>query len=374
MGNINFTGKYVYGEPAESMPNERERMPLFQQPDKYSCGLFAQKIVLRDYGIDIPFDELQRMAVEKGFYHMNEGTYRDELGKALEMMGVGIHVVPNASKEALMDEFVKGHRVILSLDSNELWYNKTFMEKLGNKAADFLSPEQGNHALIAAGLVIDTDNPANSYVVLTDSGSGEFRVKYPLEQFMDAWKDSNCYMIATNDPAPYQYDSELDKMVPSNFAVNKHMEEYMKENSFALKSDQIYVPEGYQPAYENEYDFIHQYAIRLDLENNPQFKDFILNRDNKNSVSIAQEDKNAEEKQDSRTIKNTSDQEEHFDSKEKFENHEEEEEEEDPMNDDDDNDDPSKEELFNQENDDDDPNQNGGDDSGFDEVSDLGEF
>lgn len=308
-------GKYIYGEPGENMPGQNERLPFFQQPDGYSCGLYSQKIILRDFGIDIPFEELEKMAVKEGIYHMGVGTYRDELGKALEMMGIGVHIVPHGSIETLMEEFVKGHRVIVSIDSDELWHNSSFMEKLANKTADFLSPEQGNHALIAAGLEVNPNNPSDTYVVLTDSGSGEFRVKYPLEQFADAWRDSHCYMVATNDPAPYQFDSELGKMVPSNFSINKHLEEYISNNSFALKPDQLSLPEGYTPAFNNEYDFIHQYAVKLDIENNPYFKDFILRKESlRDGINVnAKDDRTLEEKQDNHhVIDKVSNCDEHF--------------------------------------------------------------
>ena len=39
-------------------------------------------------------------------------------------------------------------------------------------------------------------------VIITDPGTGDVAKEYPLEQFMDAWHDSNCFYVATNEPAP----------------------------------------------------------------------------------------------------------------------------------------------------------------------------
>jgi hypothetical protein len=35
-------------------------------------------------------------------------------------------------------------------------------------------------------------------VTLTDSGTGDYRTDYPLDQFMDAWADSSYTMVATD--------------------------------------------------------------------------------------------------------------------------------------------------------------------------------
>ena len=58
----------------------------------------------------------------------------------------------------------------------------------------------GNHALIVAG--IDTRDPNNIQVIVKDPGSGEDGKPYPLDQFMDAWSDTQCYMVSTDVAAP----------------------------------------------------------------------------------------------------------------------------------------------------------------------------
>ena len=240
----------IYGEAGENISD-----PVYvQQPDDHSCALRSQQIVLRDFGIDIPFKDLEQIALENQVY-TNEGTYTYDIGKVLQLAGVGMHQTEGNSIDDLINELAQGHRVIVSLDANELWYNNTISEKLRNWFHDVIG-EGGNHALIVAGIEIDPTHPENNKVILTDPGAGHLRIEYPMEQFEGAWGDSNFFMAATNDPAPYQYDAETGMEVPSNFAVQQYVNEFVANNSYQLSPDLINVPEGYQPAFVGHLDVV----------------------------------------------------------------------------------------------------------------------
>lgn len=235
---------YVYGEAGENISD-----PIFiQQPDDHSCALRSQQIVLRDFGIDIPFDRLEQIALDNGVY-TNEGTYTCDIGKVLELAGVGMHQVTGTGLSDLMDELSQGHRVIVSVDANELWNNSTSFGKLRNWLSDTFGHQGGNHALIVAGIEVNPNNVNDIRVILTDPGAGHLRIEYPVDQFMDAWKDSDCFMAATDAPAPYQYDASTGMEIPSNFAVQQHVSQFIAENSYQLSPDQINIPIGYQPAF-----------------------------------------------------------------------------------------------------------------------------
>lgn len=255
--NLNVMAKnsktIIYGEAGQNISD-----PVYvQQPDDHSCALRSQQIVLRDFGIDIPFKDLEQIALENGVY-TNEGTYTYDIGKVLQLAGVGMHQTEGNTVDDLINELVHGHRVIVSVDAHELWYNKTMGEKMLNWFKDAIGLQGGNHALIVAGVEIDPTNPKNSKVILTDPGAGHLRIEYPMEQFKDAWGDSNCFMAATNDPAPYQYDASLGKEVPSNFAVQQYINDFVANNSYQLSPDMINVPDGYQPAFTDHLDMVGQ--------------------------------------------------------------------------------------------------------------------
>ena len=234
----------TYGESGENIYD-----PIFiKQPDDHSCGLRSQQIVLRDFGIDIPFDELEKYALGAGVYSEN-GTYTYDIGKVLEMAGVKMHQVQGGTIYDLTSELAQGHRVIVSVDANELWYNDSIKGKLSNWFEDVFGDQGGNHALIVAGVEVNPLNPDDAKVVLTDPGAGHLRIEYPLRQFMDAWKDSNCFMAATDNPAPYQYDATTGMEVPSNFVTEHYYNQFVVDHSYQLSPDRINIPDDYQPVF-----------------------------------------------------------------------------------------------------------------------------
>ena len=246
------TSYRTYGESGENIYD-----PIYiQQPDDHSCALRSQQIVLRDFGIDIPFEDLERYALDAGVYTEN-GTYTYDIGKVVEMAGVGMHQVQGSTIYDLTNELAQGHRVIVSVDANELWYNDSVKGKLMNWFDDVFGSQGGNHALIVAGVEVNPADPNDVNVVLTDPGAGHLRIEYPLDQFMDAWQDSNCFMAATDMAAPYQYDAATGMEVPSNFYTeHSYNNPFVVDHGYQLNPDMINVPVGYQPAFTGHLDMI----------------------------------------------------------------------------------------------------------------------
>lgn len=172
--------------------------PIQQKFDD-TCAIKSQQIILNDFGIYISEDQLVQQAEQFNIYTPGNGTSPQDVGKLLELNGVHCTQHENATIYDLTAALAKGEKVIIGVDSGELWH--------GEPMGDLLSGEQADHALIVAG--IDTSDPGNVEVILTDPGTGEEAARYPMDQFLDAWHDSGNFMVTTDAPAPLAYNPEM---------------------------------------------------------------------------------------------------------------------------------------------------------------------
>lgn len=200
------------------------------QGNQPSCAIRSQEIIMRDYGIFIPQEELIAYAQRNGWYNPDPeigGTPRDATGNLLDAVGVETRRYDNASIFDIISELRAGHRVIVSVDADELWiknepklYKRIFGElsnRLNDKMDDIAGVQGANHALIVAGVNVNPANPSDMKVVLIDSGSGDVCIEYSFKDFKKAWDDSHCHMVTTTQAAPFQYNYETHQMEPSNF-------------------------------------------------------------------------------------------------------------------------------------------------------------
>ena len=166
-----------------------------------TCAIKSQQIILTAFGQDVTEDQLVQEAMDMGIYEPGCGTNPEDVGKLLDAHGVHTHTVHNAHVYDLVNELAQGHKVIVGVDSGELW-NPSIWEMMEDQMGYC-----ADHALVVTG--IDTTDPNNVQVIITDPGSGDVAMRYPMDQFIDAWSDSNCIMIATDDPAPAQFNPEM---------------------------------------------------------------------------------------------------------------------------------------------------------------------
>lgn len=214
----------------EANENKDKFDPYIYQGQQPTCAIRSQEIILRDYGISIPQEELVAFATPNGWYNpdpKNGGTPRDAVGNILDACGIPTLRTENATIYDIIAELRAGHRVIVSVDAEELWvknkpllFNRIFGE-FKNKVQDtidHLNNVQGaNHALIVAGVKVNPRDPSDVRVTLIDSGTGDVCIEYKLNDFQEALEDSNSYMVSTTIPAPYQYNYETHEMEPSSF-------------------------------------------------------------------------------------------------------------------------------------------------------------
>lgn len=183
----------IYSRPASMIHGDAPMNIMSEDvlqiyPD--TCAIKSQQLILEDFGIHFTEDQLRNEAMMYGWY--NGGTSPEDVGKLLELHGIPVSQYENANIFNLVNELAQGHKVIVGVDSGELWSDNIFDKIFEDNAAD--------HALIVSG--VDTSDPNNVKVIVTDSGTGNLLKEYSMEEFVDAWEDSNCFMMATNDPVP----------------------------------------------------------------------------------------------------------------------------------------------------------------------------
>ena len=173
----------VAGTPAEDMEHWE------YQGQTGRCAIYAQKFAIEAItGREIPIEELVAVAEENGWFvpGENEGTVSLNMDKLVEYYGVENEMSFNNDIESLEEALNDGHKVIVSVDSGQIWKGEE---------NDIFSPETtADHAVEVIG--IDRTDPENPMVVLNDSGTPNGRGELvPLEVFENAWNAGDSQMI-----------------------------------------------------------------------------------------------------------------------------------------------------------------------------------
>lgn len=183
METINAT--HQFGLPSKNIFSD-----AVQQQYDDTCAIKSQELILHSAGIHMTEDDLIQEAISNGWYTPGEGTSMEDVGKLLELHGLDISQLHNASMFHLVNELEKGHPVIVGVDSGELW-NPGVNEKF----EDIFSGQMPDHALIVSGLEFNDDFSSGTINII-DPGCGDYCKEYDLDVFQDSWKDSENFMIS----------------------------------------------------------------------------------------------------------------------------------------------------------------------------------
>lgn len=176
----------TFGSPGEDTHN------WVGQTTPFTCAVVSQEMILHMFGVDVSEAQLTYEAASHGWL-TDGGTRMEDMARLLELHGVQTHMNPHGSVDALAAELAQGHKVIVGLDSGELWKTDFPWE-------DFFQRDGADHAVVVTGL--DMSDPAHPKVFINDPGDHDGAGKaYPLDQFLDAWADAGNLFVAT-DHAP----------------------------------------------------------------------------------------------------------------------------------------------------------------------------
>lgn len=192
--------EYFIGDPASQMSN------WIMQTEMDNCAVAAQVSIINQFLPEgLCLHEATYTSVAEGWHLPGHGTYPEQVGSLMDHYDIPNHTVYNATIEQLAMELQQGHGVIVGVRSSELWNQgvldkiKRFFEKaFGLDTAEF---NPADHAVVVTG--IDVSDPANPQVIINDSGiPNGAAVRYPLDQFVDAWENSGFYYTSTSIPIP----------------------------------------------------------------------------------------------------------------------------------------------------------------------------
>lgn len=174
-----------FGLPTYDLVSEDIR----QQYDD-TCAIKSQEIIMNAVGLNVNEEELRLEVYENGWYIPGVGTPMENVGKLMESHGLEVQQELHGSMFNLVGELSKGHPVIVGVDSGELWHpgiDETF--------EDIISGKYPDHALVVGGIEFNEDF-SGGIVNIIDPGTGDFAASYDMEQFEDAWNDSDNFMVS----------------------------------------------------------------------------------------------------------------------------------------------------------------------------------
>lgn len=214
-----------------------------QQAYGDTCAIKSQQLILNDFGIPVTEDQCVQYSIEHGWYtNDGSGTRMIDIGKLLCDAGVPCTQTDGANVYDLAKQLAQGHKIIVTVDSEELWDNSIW-----DWLKDIFFGDTPDHALIVAG--IDMTDPDNPMVIVTDPGNGHPAQPYPLDQFMDAWSDSNCFMVSTDIATPEAtqsmvsnglVDGHLDNVANVDYNTFTQFQDYSHQIDFAAQGPQLY--------------------------------------------------------------------------------------------------------------------------------------
>lgn len=149
------------------------------------CCLLSEKYALDKLGVDIVVDDIVRLAESNGWYIPGQGTPVGEIGKISQYYGCEIKVILESYLEQLTENFMQDYIVLAYLDGGELF---------GDKDVEAIEDEQigkiADHVVVLEGVDYE-----NREVVLYDPAIGEALTHYDIDDFLDAWDDSNNMVV-----------------------------------------------------------------------------------------------------------------------------------------------------------------------------------
>lgn len=148
------------------------------------CAIKCEEFILHVFGIHKTLEELRILASTKDWLK-EDGVEMLDLGAIPEYYGLTVNKRAAGDIKSVADALSNGHQVIVAVDGGELIGNPA--EEI---AEDILAGGVADHCVV----VLSVDKETNN-VAIYDPAIGVVPIVASNEHFIDAWEDSNKYMV-----------------------------------------------------------------------------------------------------------------------------------------------------------------------------------
>lgn len=184
-----------------------------KKKETYLCDIECEEFVLHQFGIEVTHKSLLDTAY-KNCWLKDKGMPLYNIGRLLEKNNLPVSRRYNSTIEEVVRLLSVGNQLIAVVDD----------ALLGN--AQSSANQHPNHAVAISSISVETDE-----IILFNPNTDEELTKYSISSFMEAWRQSNNYLVVINttdrfiyEPSPIGLDdvelsedlSELQEAIAEN--------------------------------------------------------------------------------------------------------------------------------------------------------------
>ena len=159
-----------------------------KKKETYLCDIECEEFVLHQFGIEVTHKSLLDTAY-KNRWLKDKGMPLYNIGRLLEKNNLPVSRRYNSHIEEVVRLLSAGNQLIAVVDDT----------LLGN--AQSSANQHPNHAVAISSISVETDE-----IILFNPNTDEELTKYSISSFMEAWRQSNNYLVVINTTDRFVYE------------------------------------------------------------------------------------------------------------------------------------------------------------------------
>ena len=159
-----------------------------KKKETYLCDIECEEFVLHQFGIEVTHKSLLDTAY-KNCWLKDKGMPLYNIGRLLEKNNLPVSRRYNSTIEEVVRLLSAGNQLIAVVDDT----------LLGN--AQSSANQHPNHAVAISSISVETDE-----IILFNPNTDEELTKYSISSFMEAWRQSNNYLVVVNTTDRFVYE------------------------------------------------------------------------------------------------------------------------------------------------------------------------